>query len=44
MIESNGKPSVLEVNINPGIQGIEKTTGINVAKRMIDFVKKELRA
>jgi ribosomal protein S6--L-glutamate ligase len=44
MIESKGKPSVLEVNINPGIQGIEKATGINVAKRMIDFVKREMRA
>jgi len=44
MIESGGKPSVLEVNINPGIQGIEKATGINVAKRMIDFVRTEMRA
>jgi len=44
MIESGGKPSVLEVNINPGIQGIEKATGINVAKRMIDFVRKEIKA
>ena len=44
MIESDGKPSVLEVNINPGIQGIEKATSINVAKRMIDFVKREIRA
>ena len=44
MIESNGRPSVLEVNINPGIQGIEKATGINVAQRIVGFVKKELRA
>ncbi len=43
MIESKGRPSVLEVNINPGIQGIEKATGINVAQRIIDFVSKELR-
>jgi ribosomal protein S6--L-glutamate ligase len=44
MIESDGKPSVLEVNINPGLEGIEKTTGINVAKRMIDFVKSQIRS
>lgn len=44
MIESNGKPSVLEVNINPGIKSIEDSTGINVAKRMIDFVKREVKA
>ena len=44
MIESKGRPSVLEVNINTGIQGIEKATGINVAKKMIDFVKSEIRS
>ena len=44
MIESKGKPNVLEVNINPGFQGIEKATGINVAKRIIDFVKSEVRS
>lgn len=44
MIESNGKPSVLEVNINPGIKSIEDATSINVAQRIIEFVKKEVRA
>jgi ribosomal protein S6--L-glutamate ligase len=44
MLECKGKPSVLEVNINPGLQGIEKATGINVAKRIIDFVKSEIRS
>ncbi len=44
MIESKGKPSVLEVNINPGIKSIEDATGINVAQRIIEFVKKEIRA
>jgi ribosomal protein S6--L-glutamate ligase len=44
MIESKGRPIVLEVNINPGLQGIEKATGINVAKRMMEFVKREIRS
>jgi ribosomal protein S6--L-glutamate ligase len=44
MLESGGRPSVLEVNINPGLQGIEKATGINVAKRMIEFVRSEIRS
>ena len=44
MIESRGGISVLEVNINPGLQGIEKATGINVAKRIIDFVRGDLRS
>lgn len=34
---------VIEVNINPGIRGIEKATNINVAQRMIDFVYRELK-
>lgn len=42
MIQGNdGKLSVIEANINPGLQGIEKATGINVAQRIIDFVKSE---
>ena len=44
MLEFNGKPVVLEVNINPGLEGIEKATGINVAKRIIDFVKSEAKS
>jgi ribosomal protein S6--L-glutamate ligase len=44
MIETKGKPSVLEVNINPGLEGIEKATGINVAQRIIEFVKREVRS
>jgi ribosomal protein S6--L-glutamate ligase len=44
MVEDRGRPCVLEVNINPGLQGIEKATGINVAKRIADFIKKEVRA
>jgi len=44
MLESKGRPSVLEININPGLQGIEKATGINVAKRMIEFVRSEVRS
>jgi ribosomal protein S6--L-glutamate ligase len=43
MVESKGKPYVIEVNINPGLTGIEKATDINVAKRIMDYVKSELR-
>lgn len=44
MIECRGKPNVLEVNINPGIKSIEDATGVNIAQRIIDFVKKEVRS
>ncbi len=41
----SGKKGVfaIEVNINFGLQGIEKTTNINVARRIIEFVKGEIR-
>lgn len=43
MIQGNdGKVRVIEVNINPGLAGIEKATDINVAQRIIDFVKSEM--
>ena len=43
MIESKDGPNVMEVNINPGIQGIEKATNINIAKRIMDFVRGEIK-
>lgn len=32
-------PLVMEVNASPGLEGIENTTGIDVASRMIDWVE-----
>lgn len=43
MINSRSQTYVMEVNINPGLEGIEKTTNINVAQRIIDFVKTETK-
>ncbi len=43
MIETKGKINVLEVNINPGLEGIEKATNINVAQNIMEFVKSEVR-
>lgn len=43
MIETRDGPRVIEVNINPGIQGMEKATNINVAQRIIDFVEREIK-
>lgn len=43
MIPGKDGINVIEVNINPGIQGIEKATDINVAQRLISFVKSEMR-
>ncbi|RLC29245.1 MAG: hypothetical protein DRH37_07910 [Deltaproteobacteria bacterium] len=41
--DKNGKPYVIEVNINPGIRGMEKATNINVAFRIINYVKSEIK-
>ena len=38
MLSSKEGPMVLEVNSSPGLGGIEKATGVDVAGAMIDFV------
>jgi ribosomal protein S6--L-glutamate ligase len=43
MIVGDEGPQVIEANINFGLKAIEKTTDINVAKRIIEFVKDEAR-
>lgn len=39
MMRSNRGPLVLEVNSSPGLGGIEKVTGRNVAVKIIDYVE-----
>ncbi len=39
MLESNEGPQVMEVNSSPGLQGIEKATGVDVAGAIIDYVQ-----
>lgn len=36
--KKTNKPYVLEVNASPGTKGIEKTTGINVTEKIINFL------
>ncbi len=43
MISGKDGVYVMEVNINPGLQGIEKTTDINIAQRIMSFVKDEAK-
>ncbi|MGD2115415.1 MAG: 30S ribosomal protein S6--L-glutamate ligase [Acidobacteriota bacterium] len=42
LMPSSEGPMVLEVNSSPGLQGIEKATGIDIAGAMIDFVIQHL--
>jgi len=34
---------VLEVNSSPGLEGIEKSTGKNIAAEIIDYVEKKVK-
>ena len=40
MLRSKRGPVVMEVNSSPGLEGIEKATGSNVAKVIIEFLEK----
>jgi ribosomal protein S6--L-glutamate ligase len=40
LLQSSHGPVVMEVNSSPGIEGIEKTTGINVASKIIEHLEK----
>jgi len=39
LLRSKHGPMVLEVNSSPGLEGIEKSTGVDVAGKMIDFLE-----
>ena len=40
MLQSKRGPLLIEVNASPGLEGIEKTTNINVAKKIIKHIEK----
>ena len=42
MIESDEGPMVLEVNSSPGLEGIQKTTGVNVADAVIEHIEQDV--
>jgi ribosomal protein S6--L-glutamate ligase len=42
MLESKDGPMIMEVNSSPGLEGITKTTGVDVAKSVIEFLEREV--
>jgi ribosomal protein S6--L-glutamate ligase len=38
LLRSNHGPVVMEVNSSPGLEGIEKASGVDVAKKIIEFI------
>jgi ribosomal protein S6--L-glutamate ligase len=43
VLRSNHGPVVMEVNSTPGLEGIEKATGIDVAGKIIEFIEKNAK-
>ena len=41
LLEGNNGPLVLEVNSSPGLEGIEKASGVNVAGAIVDYVMED---
>ncbi len=41
LIRSNHGPLVLEINSSPGLEGIEKATGVNIAEKIIKYIEKK---
>jgi ribosomal protein S6--L-glutamate ligase len=42
MLEGNEGPLVMEVNSSPGLEGIERATGLDVAGAIIDFIDNQV--
>lgn len=43
LIRSSHGPLVLEVNSSPGLEGIERTTGKDIAGAIIDYIEKDIK-
>ena len=43
MLRANHGAVVMEVNSSPGLEGIEKATGLDVAGKMIEFIEKNAK-
>ncbi len=43
MLRANHGPVVMEVNSSPGLEGVEKATGIDIAGKIIELLEKQAR-
>ena len=43
LLRSNHGSVVMEVNSSPGLEGVEKATGIDIAGKMIEFLEKNAK-
>ena len=42
MLQSNSGPKIMEVNSSPGLEGIEKATGKDIAKSIIRYIERHV--
>lgn len=42
MLEGNDGPSIMEVNSSPGLEGIERASGIDIAGAIVDFLEQQV--
>lgn len=43
MLRANHGPVVMEVNSSPGLEGVEKATGLDIAGKVIDYIEKHAK-
>jgi len=43
MLRSNHGPVVMEVNSSPGLEGVEKATGLDIAGKIIEYMEKHAK-
>ena len=43
MLQSSRGPLVLEVNSSPGLEGIERATGVDIAGKIISYIEKNVK-
>lgn len=44
LLQSDRGPLVLEVNSSPGLQGIERTTGADIAGKIIEYIERNVKS
>ena len=44
MLRANHGPVVMEVNSSPGLEGVEKATGIDIAGKIVEFMEKNAKS
>lgn len=43
MLRSNHGPVVMEVNSSPGLEGVERATGLDIATKIIEYIEKNAK-